>query len=223
MENKEKVEKILDKVKKLFALGGNNPSEEEAKSAILKAQKLMAEYNLTLEDIEDDEISSNREISSHEFSTGSDNTWKYPLSITIANNFRCKVIWIGKTKVCFYGYKTDAEIAKETFQFLFKVCKKRMTQVADKAYATTGTSKRVRFSYSQGFVSGVKQVLEKQSTALMIIVPKEVEQSFEQNFEVKHTKVNYRSSGSFDKRFYDQGIQDGRDAIDSKHIESKDL
>lgn len=36
--------KIADKIQKLLALAGNNPSEEEAQAALLKAQELMAEY-----------------------------------------------------------------------------------------------------------------------------------------------------------------------------------
>lgn len=37
-------EKIIAKIKKVLELSRNNPSEEEAKSAALKAQKLMAAY-----------------------------------------------------------------------------------------------------------------------------------------------------------------------------------
>ena len=40
--------KMLEKVKKLLALAGNNPSEEEAQAAALKAQELIAQYNLDM-------------------------------------------------------------------------------------------------------------------------------------------------------------------------------
>lgn len=38
--------KIADKIQKLLSLAGNNPSQEEAQAALLKAQKLMAQYNI---------------------------------------------------------------------------------------------------------------------------------------------------------------------------------
>lgn len=41
-------ESIIRKIQKLFALAGNNPSEEEAASAMTRAQELLAEYNLDI-------------------------------------------------------------------------------------------------------------------------------------------------------------------------------
>ena len=51
MENKP-MEKIIEKVKKILELSKNNPSAEEAESAALKAQKLMAEYHISMAEIE---------------------------------------------------------------------------------------------------------------------------------------------------------------------------
>lgn len=42
MDNK----KLVEKVKKLLKLAGNNPSQEEANAAYAKAQELIAEHNL---------------------------------------------------------------------------------------------------------------------------------------------------------------------------------
>jgi hypothetical protein len=39
---------IVDKIKKLLALAGNNPNEAEATSALAKAQELLARYNLSM-------------------------------------------------------------------------------------------------------------------------------------------------------------------------------
>ena len=44
--------KILEKIKKVLELSKNNPSAAEAESALLMAQKLMVQYNLTMEDVE---------------------------------------------------------------------------------------------------------------------------------------------------------------------------
>ena len=217
MNNKrdEKVEKIMDKIKKLLALAGNNPSDEEAKAAALKAQQLMAEYNLTVTDAED-----KLEISQQSYNCGVDNQWKYSLSQVIAQNFRCEHYWIGKKELVFYGYQTDCEIAREVFGFLFNYCKKRMTQVADKAYAETGSSKGVRFSYTRGFVAGIKEVLDAQCTALMIVTPVEVTDSFnEMSKGWKSFSVKPAGASRFSEEHYNMGKQEGRDAMKSRAIE----
>ena len=55
----ESREKILEKIEKLLALAGNNPSEKEAISAALKAQELMAKYNIELADLEGKSLEQN--------------------------------------------------------------------------------------------------------------------------------------------------------------------
>lgn len=221
-QTNDKAAKVLDKVKKLLALSGNNPSEEEAKSAALKAQKLMAEYNLTLADAEEDE---KLEITDSQFNCGGDNQWKFMLATVVAHNFRCEVYWLNKKIACFYGYKTDCEIAKDVFGMLFTTCKKRMTQVADAEYYRTGSSRGVRFAYTQGFVSGVKSVLDAQCTALMIVTPKEVSDKYEEEIVKTSRKspISYRGQtneyGRFQRAFYEQGQQEGKDAMNKRSIE----
>ena len=47
--------KIADKIQKLLNLDGNNPNEEEAQAALLKAQALMAQYNVDMESLGQEE------------------------------------------------------------------------------------------------------------------------------------------------------------------------
>lgn len=42
-------DKVIDRIRKLLALGTNNPNEHEAAVAMKRAHRLLAEYNLTLE------------------------------------------------------------------------------------------------------------------------------------------------------------------------------
>lgn len=215
----DKIEKVLEKIKKLLALAGNNPSEAEAMAAALKAQELMAEYNVTVTD-EEEKI----EMSEAGFHTGVDNNWKYILADVVADNFRCKSYWIGKRRIMFYGYKSDCEIATQVFEFLFKTCKKRTNQVADKAYNETGTSKGVRFSYSRGFVAGVKEALDAQCTALMIVTPPEVKESFANMCEEHGFKTmgGYRTGyDGIDPSTFNLGKTDGKDSIRARSIERR--
>lgn len=219
----EKVEKILDRVKKILALAGNNPSEEEAKAAALKAQELLAKYNLSMADIGDENAPKEKLMFKH-YQTGVDKAWKYDLSAVVARNFRCRVTWFGKRELAFYGFETDANIACEVFEFLFKTCEKRSRYTADKAYRETGCSKGVYYSFSKGFISGVASELDKQCTALMIVEAPEVKEGYtawRESRNVKTMSIHRRDAKDFDKNHYNNGVVEGRNAIQARGIESQ--
>src|SRR5438105_14791415 len=48
--------RIIDKIRKLFALAGNNTSEAEAASAMAKAQEMLASYNLEMSMLDTAEV-----------------------------------------------------------------------------------------------------------------------------------------------------------------------
>lgn len=218
IKNIDKIEKVLDTVKKLFALAGNNPSEGEAQAAALKAQELIAKYNLTITN-EDEKL----EMTEKSFSTGVDKSWKYSLENIICKNFRVRAYWIAKRQVVFYGYKQDTEVAKEVFQFLFKVCEKNARRACRKSYETYGTEKGVYFSYTRGFLAGVKEKLDAQCTALMVVTPPEVNESFDDMTKAKSFKNmsigGNIGSDNFSRGHYNQGVIDGRSALNSRAIE----
>ena len=49
-------EKIIQTIRKVLELSKNNPSEEEAKSAALKAQELLAKYHIDMKEVESIDI-----------------------------------------------------------------------------------------------------------------------------------------------------------------------
>ncbi len=202
-----KKEKIIDRIKKLFALAGNNPSTQEAKAAALKAQELIAEYDVKqselLEDVE--------EIIESSCYVGKGNKWKYLLANAIAKNFRCKCFSSNNEKFVFCGHATDSAVAKETFEFLFNQNVKLSRAQAYKARKKNGTAYGVARSFSLGFVSGVKEVLDRQSTALMLVVPEDVEEEFKvrtKGFTTTKRRYSYSNASS-----YDNGVYAGRCAM----------
>ena len=214
--NKE--EKILEKIKKLLALAGNNPSQEEAQAAAAKAQALLAEYNLTLEDTEE----KSEEIGFSYFDTGVDRAWKYDLASVIARNFRCKCLWWGKARVGFYGYKHDTEVAAQVFEFLFWSIRRNLRKVKKQAKEQNGTAKGVIFSYSKGFIQGVKDTLDAQCTALMVVTPKEVNEAYTgycNSVGVKSMNTHRRDAKDFNFDTYEKGVQDGKNTMQSRGIE----
>lgn len=221
MSEDNKMEKILNKVKNLLALASNNPSEEEATAAALKAQELIAKYNLELTDVEKETL----EISKAEYHTGVDKSWKYGLSRAVASNFRVMVYWVGKRDAVFYGYKADVTIAAEVFGYLFKVGEKGARAACRKSYKERGTETGVYYSYTRGFTAGVKAALEKQSTALMVVTPKEVQESFEgycqESGMTTLSKYRTGSEKGVSKYAYNNGFSDGKQAASSRGIEKK--
>lgn len=217
----ENLEKILEKVRKLLALVGNNPSQEEATAAALKAQQLISKYNLNLTDIEKETL----EMSQAEYETGVDKSWKYGLANTVSDNFRVCCFWINRRKVVFYGYKQDVEVASQVFGFLFKTGERGARAACRVAYKERGTESGVYYSYTRGFTSGVKSALDAQSTSLMIVTPKEVKESYE-TYKREAGLVplgggRNGSEGGVNNSAFNKGRKDGKDAISQRSIESR--
>ena len=217
-------EKIISKIKKVLELSKNNPSEEEAIAAAALAQKLMAEYHINQTDIED--IEDTETISEVRVNVGKGNKWKYLLSGIIAKNFMCKRYYLGKEAVVFYGFQTDAEIAAQTFKFLFEFGNKSANNFYQK---TRNEAKRsgvyfdgngLKNAYLIGYLEGIAEVLEKQCTALMLVISDRVEQQFNEKVEgMKTVKQNLSGSGSITGiNARKEGRITGRSAVEQRSI-----
>lgn len=218
----DKLENVLQKVRGLLALSGNNPSQAEAQAAALKAQELIAKYNLTLTDVEKE----TQEIVTSSYETGVDKSWKYGLSRAVADNFRVMVHWINRRVVVFYGYKQDSMIAVQVFEYLFKTGERGARAECRKSYNETGTETGVYFSYTRGFTAGVKSVLDAQSTALMVITPEEIKTSYEAyviDSDLNLKKLPQMRNGSekgTSKAAYREGFRKGKSSIESRGLEN---
>lgn len=188
MERQEH-EKVLEKIKKLFELANNNPSEEEARSAALKAQELMAQYDVELEEIENTDLNKTEEIDTVKVEVPA-KKWKYALAHTVADNFKCKFYLNGKSRIVFFGHKTDAHIAAETFKFLFNMGNRLANKLYREARDRYERTENIYNSCVMGFVAGVREALAEQSKALMVLVPEDVKKEyadFTRGFKVSHT------------------------------------
>lgn len=217
----ENMEKILKKIKNLLDLANNNPNEHEAMAAALKAQELMAKYNVDSSAIDSDK--SEKEMHKAIYSnTGKHEMkkWKIGLAQIIARNFCCKVYFMdhGGKDVVFYGYKKDATIAVEVFRFLYDTGNKLAVRYYNKCKKEGRSTKGLMNTYLDGFCTGIKDVLDKQCTALMIVVPKEVEESYTEMAKGFGTFRNTISLSN-DRRAYDDGRRDGKDTATARGIE----
>lgn len=213
------MEKIIEKIKNLLDLANNNPNENEALAAALKAQELMAKYNIELEQLDHKE--ETREIVKevyHQSGKHEMKKWKIGLAAIIAENFRCKVYFINTQDVVFYGYKEDAKIALQVFTYLYEVGNKFAVRYYNKCKKEGRETRGVMNTYLVGFRDGVKDVLGKQCTALMIVTPKEVNESFDEMSKGWATKTT-RLRMPMDTAAYSDGKSDGRDMASARNIE----
>jgi len=214
------MDKMVEKISNLLDLANNNPNEHEALAAALKAQELMAKYHIELADLNHDSgVEIVEEFCKVEGSGPS--KWRARLANVIAENFCCQV-YLKETYlnsyVVFYGYEHDARIAKEVFSFLFNAgirLARHEYYVAKKAGKYT---KYVMNTYLLGFCQGISEVLAKQCTALMVVTPQEVKDSFEEMTKgFRHVQSTMKTRRDSD--LYERGIRDGRDTVNSRSIE----
>lgn len=219
----EQREKMIEKIRKTLALAKDNPSMEEGLAAALKAQKLMHKYNIHEEEVSLEEIKD--EISSIFTEQKHDShlkAWRKQLAVLVANNFRCKCYMSGKD-VVFRGYTNDAQIALEVYLTLYRIGDKlaRKTRKEEKEAAGSNSGKGLYNSFIVGFLTGLKEGFDEQCTALMIVVPKEVEEEFEA-FSKEHLEEGKAVHlNCVDGELYAKGKAEGKKAVKARAIEGK--
>jgi hypothetical protein len=117
---------IIDRIRKLFALGdrNKNPNEGEVKTALAMATKLMKKHNLSLSeiDLEKQKEDIGKEYTKTNYSIA---FWERKLAKMVANLFDCSPIihanynrsrgWI------FIGFKEEAKLASQCYEYLNNV------------------------------------------------------------------------------------------------------
>lgn len=210
---------IIEKIKKCLRLSRNNPSAEEAETAALMAQRLIAKYHVGVVELQD-ETDEEESIKKVGVEVGLGKAWKYRLARAVSDNFRCRYFLSGEQTIFFYGYKTDAEVAKEVFTFLFQTGHQLARKMVNAEYYRTHYTKGIYNSFVTGYVAGVKSKLSEQCLALMIVTPPEVNHLYEIMVEGwRHCSKDVRLD-EFDSRAYNSGYSEGRFAMDARAIKS---
>lgn len=208
--------KMIETIKKLLRTSmDSGATENEARLASLKAQKLMAKYNIEITDVEEQE----EDISYTVIDTGAGNKWKYSLAIIISRNFCCKFFTIGTGKMAFYGYNHNTAVAKEVFNFLYNVGNRLAMRHYQNLRYRNEETKGVKNSFLIGYVKGIASVLDQQCRSLMLVTPKKVEETYKEmtsnnEFKTKNTRTAYNEGKS-----YEEGYKKGRETAESRYIE----
>ena len=213
---------VLDKIAKALNLGTNNSNENEAQSAILAAQRLMAKYHISQEEVNDfinDNDSQDTEVIEERGENELNNDkWKRLLMVTIAKNFRCDVFYRGG-KIILVGEKDDIQISKRVYlyakQAILNNFKKFFKENYQTAIIYNSTRNKYKRDYELGFIKGLSEKFEIQkanSEMSLVVVNQNVKEYLKKiNFSgVRHNRPTSLS----DTYCYREGKREGRNLAD---------
>lgn len=209
--------KIIDKVKKLLALSENNKNDNESLEALAQAQRLMAKHGMQQCDLEEtlrDEENVIQVRCKHKWDAG----YRKPLAAVISENYRCKSFISGGT-VVFLGVEEDAIIAKQAFEFAYKFIMRRGNQEYEKFKKSGYSGRGVFNSYATGFIYGLKEVLEAQSKALMMVVPETVNRQFN-NLDLNKGRGGITQPDGLYRDIVETGKKDATDQYSQRALNS---
>lgn len=221
--NISKEENIIERIRKLLALAdeSRNSSEVEAIAAAMKAQSLMAKYDIDIKQVRDIgktcEEMLRKEIDFKK-NSGYNIKWRFMLARIIADNFRVKFFSVNKDKVAFYGHRTDVEIAESVFNFIFTMGNKLSVKYYYQCQKAGKNTRGVINEWLMGFCQGLRDELEKQCVALALVVPQDVEAGYlemSKNFVTFNSTVGARS---FSREAFDDGRTEGRFAVKARQL-----
>lgn len=208
-------DELLDTIRRLIALSSSS-NENESAMALARAEKLMAEHNISMVDIETQQVKANYE--EHDVYSAGRASKKDPYLCSILQDFFfVKAIYIPvgygknkKTTLRFFGDKVNVEIAGYVYGVL--------DIVFDVFADTNKIPARSRRSYYQGLCNGFKEKLRAEREALnkndknrnaLVLVDKALVEAFQKQFpDVKTKKV---SASRMDTDAYNKGVKDGKD------------
>lgn len=165
MTNRDRT-KVLDRVKKLLALG-RSPEPHEAAAALQRAQELMAKHGVTVAMVEGP---VSEPIASHDVKSIATATrvkgWEFRLLRTVADAFGCELLWIsaypyGRYRVL--GYESEVEVAVYTAQVLLRqlrAAKNRFVKTLDSAAPRTWKASEAD-AYCTGWVHGASENVQR--------------------------------------------------------------
>lgn len=209
-----KINIIIRKVRKALALAKDTPSDSESQTAMLLAQKMMAEHSLSMSDIEIASDKPSQKVTNDSVvEAGRIHWWQKTLSTIIADNFRCYAIiykGMGSSKMVFLGKENDVELAKEVYMFAEAMIKS-LSKDYVKGRGIKGNrayTQAIKNDYITGFLKGLKdkfkEQVEKEGWGLVLVKDTDL---------VKHynelgTKKS-RSSSSHLRRGDDDAVNSG--------------
>ena len=218
----EKLNKIIRKINVMLRVAEQTSSntESEAIAASIMVQKLLKKYHLDMAEVVDTDTEKGKEIKELSVDVKSGGKWKYSLAETVARNYCCKVYIVNSNRFVFVGYESDSLIARKMFFYLCNVGNTLSNNYVRNKKSEGVNTKGLKETFCNGFQEGVKKALDESCKALMLVVQDDVSEKFKiitRNAKVINYKLN-----SNDVNAFEEGLTEGRRAINSRYIEGEE-
>lgn len=192
-------DKLLKRIAALFALSDNNPSPEEAQSALEQARTLLQKHNLTMIDVENVGEERGAVGGYSETATVGKKVpqWKKSLSVIVAEYFDVKVVirkYVNRqeSSFLFYGLVFNTTIAIGVFLSLLKQIGKMSNDYRGKGYYA-------KDEYRNGIITGLDRRLtflkmwQGQKCTVLAVCSNKVADEWMENEKIKVRKARVKS------------------------------
>ncbi|WP_430510720.1 DUF2786 domain-containing protein [Gottfriedia solisilvae] len=207
------METIEDKILKLLALA-NDSSDEESHTALLMAQKLMIKHDISIRDININEV--NVSVTHEILLQGKFPNWVHELAGVIAPNFKCKSYYKTYnhvTEFVYMGLEQDVIIAKGVFLYAYASIRYHSNVFLQRKEIKRKYKRKheLKRDYITGYINGLNYKFQQQVQSegyelALVMHPVLIEKIDEMNF----TKGISRSKEVKDITVYNMGFEDGR-------------
>ncbi len=180
LSTKAQIEKAKDRARKLLNLSQNNTNENESQNAFLKAQEILLEAGMTIEEFkninEEDKEKKIEEVIKSQERPATDfiaiQGWHRDLARVIAKNFRC-IFWLdtrwedSKKRIMFFGLQADIDFARDVYVYAMRSIENCATHyMLTRTDLQRSEKKAVKNTYMDAYIKGLdskfkKQVVEK--------------------------------------------------------------
>lgn len=186
---------IINKIRKLLALASSK-NENEAQSALLMAQKLMAIHNIEMSQV--DNVRTDHNVIEEEADSKRHKTiWKRRLAQVIANNFKCGIFFRGHGtySTIFVGKMENIDICKTIYLSAVRFIDKFFSEYWRKQNRPVSESIKLKNNYALGFICKLNEkfkdqniIAEQEGWALVLVNDSDVVDYMERK-NIKHTKA----------------------------------
>ena len=219
-------QRLIDKIRKLLALGTSS-NEHEAAAAVAKAQELMFAYNLSVEDLVERKAS---EVGERQTDINLLVTWQMRLASAVATSSLCCIFVIEQARIIgglytmkrdrktvFVGRDYDTEMAEIILSWLIGELNRLSNQYAVQLGGPPAVRKVARRSWLEGAAATVshrlvsefeaRRTADASSTALVVHRAADLEAYMTK--KAFHRSKAVKSVRRQDWSAYSQGVSDG--------------
>jgi hypothetical protein len=208
-------EDVIRKIQKALALAGNNPSEAEAQTAMLMAQRLMAEHNIHMTEVaEARSVEEKQKIDRMQVDIKEILWWKWELANIVADNFRCHTTKSANRSINFYGLEDDVVLCEMVFVYamttIIYLSKKYIRETVEKGQRLRAVP--LKNGYIEGFLRGLRHAFRNQVESVggmaLVLVKPEVLVRYVEDRKFGKTAPS-RNLTDYDNGAMSAGYQDG--------------